>query len=83
MGVRAKFFVEEKSEFSQQGGSWKYHKVKLVAARGNDNLDWSSSSPSGSLEMMIANPKAAEQFVVGTYVLIDIGDPIPDPKPTV
>lgn len=85
MGVRAKFWVEEKAEFSHQGNSYDGWRVKLTAAYGQDNKEWSSSSPSGLLELTIANPAAAEKFVVGTYVFIDIGDPrpVPIPAPTV
>lgn len=72
MGVQAKFFVDEKTEFKQQGGGWEGWRVKLSAARGLDNEKWATASPSGSLEMVIANPKAAAEFVPGGYVMIDI-----------
>jgi hypothetical protein len=67
MTVRAKFYVQEIAQTTWGG------RVKLVAvARGSDNKEWASATPSGSIEMTILNDVALKQFVEpGTEFFVD------------
>lgn len=70
--VRAKFFVQEITQAIHGG------KVKLGAVcRGEDNKQWASATPWGSIEMGISNESALAQFVPGDEVYVDFS---PAPK---
>lgn len=83
MNVRAKFFVNEVTEFRSQGSDWRGVRVKASAAMGKGNEAWSEASPSGSLELQITNMAAAEQFKPGSYVYLNFTEaPDVEPAPT-
>lgn len=73
MSVRCKMFVQEIAQTTWGG------RVKMsVVSRGQDNKEWASATPSGSLELTIRNELALEQFVApGEEFYIDIS---PAPK---
>jgi hypothetical protein len=73
MTVRAKFFVQEIAQTTWGG------RVKLqVVSRGNDNKEWASATPSGSIEMTIRNDLALDQFIApGEEFFVDF---TPAPK---
>jgi len=69
MAVRAKFHVE-RVESNKHSGGYRSDTVHLRAAYGPGNEEWASASPSGKLELTIANPAALEQFVPGREFLL-------------
>jgi hypothetical protein len=75
MGVRAKMFVQEISRTTYGGV------VKLgVVCRGEDNKQWASATPSGSLSLTIRNELALEVFTdPGKEFYVDF-TPVPDAK---
>lgn len=64
MTTRAKFYVSGLELLPGQGAGVR---LKLQAvSRGDRNSDWATATPSGSMEMMIQNPRAVawwEEFV--------------------
>ena len=72
MGVRAKMYVAEKTEYAA-GGAVKLHPV----CRGEDNKEWSQATPSGECMMRILNSAALDQFTVGAEYFVDF-TPVPD-----
>ena len=72
MNVRAKFRVQEiKANASYQTGGKEQESVRLVAATDERNKSWSKWTPSGSIEMVISNPEALDQFKLGSFVYVD------------
>lgn len=73
MNVTAKFQVQSITEHSW---NQKSKTVKLQAVYGNsgENKSWSEATPSGTIEMMITNPAALEQFKLGAEVYITFTD---------
>jgi len=75
--VRAKFVVHavEKSAWGEQTehnpNPPVHHKVKLCPVSGEDNKVWSEATPSGSIEMLVTNPAAVAQFVLGADYFVD------------
>lgn len=67
MNVTAKFQVQSVTRHS-----WNKEAVtvKLSAVSGKENEPWSKYTPSGSLEMQIDNPPAAEVFELGKTFLL-------------
>lgn len=60
MAVVARMYVAQTTRFAYNPGNLN---VKLQAvSRGEENKTWATATPSGSVEMNIANPKAAEWF---------------------
>jgi hypothetical protein len=74
MNVRAKFYIESVTEIRSQGSDWKAKSIKARPVMGEANKQWSEASPSGSLELMITNPKAYEQFQAGQFVYLDFSE---------
>lgn len=66
MSVRAKFYVTEVAKTTYGG------RIKLgVVCRGEDNKEWASATPSGSIEMTIRNDHALAQFEPGDEFYVD------------
>jgi hypothetical protein len=66
MTVKAKFVV---NSITDHGNDHK--QVNLSAAvAGDGNKEWSKYTPSGSLTMLVTNPAASEQFIVGAEYLL-------------
>jgi hypothetical protein len=63
--IRAKFNVSEISKHANGGGT----RVKLlpVMANNEENKLFWNSTPSGSIEILIANPQAEAEFEFGEY----------------
>jgi hypothetical protein len=60
MAVQARFYV---SELTYQAHDPQAAKLKLSAVvRGPENAAWASATPSGTIEMYVNNPKAAQWF---------------------
>lgn len=75
MTVRAKMYL---NEIAHQ--TWGTKLSFQVVTRGEDNKEWASSTPSGTLQLSVKNERAAEQFTLdqlGTEFFIDI-TPVPD-----
>jgi hypothetical protein len=72
MNVKAKFYVSSVAEQAHSPGQRPPDSkvVRLAAATGQGNEQWSRWTPSGTIEMTINNPAAYEQFQVGQYVEI-------------
>lgn len=80
-GVQARFYVAEitQSAYGPPGAA----SVKLQAvSRGDQNKDWASATPSGTITMTINNPPAAKYFadalgkdVAVTFRLVDVATP--------
>lgn len=69
MGVRAKFEVQSVAQVSWSPTA---RIVRLSAtSKGDKNGDWAKYTPSGTLEMQIDNPSAAEWFTLGKAVYLD------------
>lgn len=65
--VRCKMYVAEVG-WTTWGG-----KVTLqVVSRGEDNKEWASATPSGSLNLTIRNELALEHFKPGQEYFVDI-----------
>jgi hypothetical protein len=76
MTVRAKFFVNSLTHIATPGSD-PCAKIEMTPVYGSygdgkDNESWSQYTPSGSLEMMITNPAAIDQFEPGKAYFIDI-----------
>lgn len=65
--VLCKFKVIEKNEILM--GTTIGHKVKLNACQGEP---FGQYTPSGSMEMMIFNPEAAKNLIVGTEYFVEL-----------
>lgn len=66
MSVRAKFFVQEVTRTTYGG------RVRLQAVcRGQDNKEWASATPAGSIEMTIRNDGALAQYTPGDELYVD------------
>lgn len=64
--VRAKFFVSE-IRFTSWGGG-----VTLQAVcRGEDNKEWASATPTGTITMGISNALALDTFKPGDEYFVD------------
>lgn len=74
--VKAKFYVAEVARQASQSGSFDGEKVRLQAAMGEENKEWSRWTPSGTIEMQITNEEASRQFVPGQHVFVTF-EPIP------
>lgn len=60
MAVQARFYV---TEVGHQAHDPQAAKLKLSAVvRGPENAEWASATPSGTIEMYVNNPKAAQWF---------------------
>jgi hypothetical protein len=74
MAVRGRFKVHSKTEYAGYGGNPGeeviQESVKLTAAGGPGNEEWSAATPSGTIEMTITNRAALDQFHVGQYVFV-------------
>lgn len=74
--VTAKFDVQSVTEHAwtqtYKGEQVHPRTVKLCAVYGEgaENKSWSEATPSGSIEMLVTNPAAFEQFKLGAKVLI-------------
>lgn len=75
MSVVARFYVSESTKAAGMPEGARRVKMNAVC-RGPENADWARWSPSGSIEMYIANPPAAEFFDsrVGKDVAITFED---------
>jgi len=62
MSVKAKFWVQNIQDYDEGAKS-----VSLSACidGSEENKEWSKYTPSGSIQMHISNPSAAEQFKIG------------------
>ena len=61
MAVVARMYVES---LTRQSYNRDQVKVQLrVVSRGEHNKQWSAATPTGSVDLGILNPEAAEQFV--------------------
>jgi hypothetical protein len=67
MGVRAKFFVQERTETA----SGQDRVVLGAVCRGEDNKEWSKYTPSGQITMTIKNDLATSQFDPGKEFYVD------------
>ena len=70
--VRAKFYVS-----GVRLNTWATTIEMQPVSRGEDNKAWSAATPSGKLEMQVANKTAAEQFWPGQEWLLTF-EPVPD-----
>ena len=66
MSVKAKFYVQEVTQFAY-GSEWAEPspkvRVKLVVVtRGEENKEWASATPHGEITMTVGNPGAAAWF---------------------
>ena len=65
MSVKARFIVNSITH-TKYGAGWAdpapVGAVKLGAAYGDQNKEWASATPSGSIELTIGNPAALEWF---------------------
>lgn len=83
MNVTAKFEVQSITEhaWSQTYKGEEIHprtvKLQAVYGTGQENKSWSEATPSGSIEMMITNPAAFEQFKLGAQVYLTFTDALP------
>lgn len=71
MAVVAKFRVQSRTEsagYSEPGKT--QESVKLMAVSDPANENWSKWTPSGSIDMVITNPAALDQFRVGECVKV-------------
>lgn len=75
--VRAKFVVHavEKTAWGEQSehnpNPPVHHMIKLCPVSGEANKVWSDATPSGALEMLVTNPAAVAQFVLGADYFVD------------
>lgn len=77
---KAKFYVEHVEMFAHNKG--KSGKVHLRAvSRGAENAMWASASPSGSMEMYVANPAGFQWFVdrLGEEISLTMTSALNDP----
>ncbi len=82
MAVVAKFRVISRTEsagYANEPGKTQ-ESVKLMAAAGPENENWSKWTPSGTIDMTITNKAALDQFLVGEYVMVTF-EPIPAEVP--
>jgi hypothetical protein len=74
--VRAKFYVIEVAETAYGPGTkpveQKRVRMTAVTSDSEENKSWSKWTPSGSLEMVINNPAAYEQFKPGQVVFLTL-----------
>lgn len=74
MSVRAKFFVEQSTQWGSQQGPSSNRRVVLKAV-GDDkipeNQRYHKYTPSGEITLSIDNPPAAEFFTPGRPVYVD------------
>jgi hypothetical protein len=68
MSVRAKFRVQYVQDF---GNSKKVYLTPVTADELPENQRFHKYTPSGSIEMMIDNPPASDQFKPGMDVYVD------------
>lgn len=76
MSVRGKFQVH-----SITSNHWNKESktIKLSAVYDNgieENAKYAKATPSGSIEIQIDNPPAAEFFELGKYVYVDFSDAV-------
>lgn len=79
MTVKAKFFVASNAKVAQtndtpQQAYDKINMVRLSPIYSDGNIEWSKFTPSGSIELTITNPAAADFFVPGKIVSITFED---------
>lgn len=74
--LRAKFLANEVTDYGEQYPGSVNKRVKLAAVyshdRNTEDNQFSSATPSGSLEMMISNPNASDFFKPGKKYYLDI-----------
>lgn len=70
MAVRGKFQVQS---ITQHCWSKDARTVKLAAVTSGseENKTWATYTPSGSIEMQIDNPEAADQLAIGKEFYVD------------
>ena len=69
MAVKAKFSVE-RVESNKWPGNSQSDTVHLRAVYGPGNEEWASASPSGSMQIVVANKAALEQLKPGAEFLL-------------
>lgn len=87
VAVRAKFVVHavvasawgERSEHNPNPPL--HHTIKFIPVSGEANKVWSEATPSGHIEMLVTNPAAVAQFVLGVDYFVDF-TPAPLPAPS-
>lgn len=68
MQVRAKFYVQSKTEYKDG-----FHvKLNPVVSGSKENSEFYKYTPGGSLELQTINPDAAAQLEVGKEYYLDI-----------
>lgn len=79
MSVRAKFRVDT---ISQVSWSAEVRVIKMAAVSAEDipeNERYHKYTPSGTIEIVIDNPPAAEQFKLGESYYVDFTAVVPKP----
>lgn len=74
MNVRAKFRIDS---ITQHAYNSDVRTIKLYAVSADEveeNKRYHKYTPSGTLEITIDNPPAAEQFKLGSHVYLDFSD---------
>lgn len=79
MAVQARFWVQKVTKWATSGDNV-MHEVQLqpkVRPDGNDNVDWSKYTPSGTITMTVTQGDAATWFEdrIGKDVAITFDDP--------
>jgi hypothetical protein len=69
MSVRAKFRCYSKIRTSEDGETVSFGAV--YEKGGGVNAEWAAATPSGTLQMFIANPDASVQFETGADYYLD------------
>ena len=76
MDVRGKFFVMrvQKSHAKEEGVMIELGAVSASDKEKSENTFYHSATPSGKIEMYIANPTAARFFTLGKTVYVDFSE---------
>ena len=73
--MRAKMQCQSIMQSGYKPGGVSSETVRFSAVygpEGSANRAWATSTPSGSLEMQINNPKAFGHFKIGAYYFVDL-----------
>lgn len=79
MTVVAKMICDGIEDASPDAAQWRRVRLRPVYASGPDdpNASWSRHTPSGSVDLMITNPAAFQQFVSGREYLVTFEEAAP------
>lgn len=70
MAVRGKFQVQSVTTHSWNPNA-KTVKLHAVSTGSKENESWAKYTPSGTIEMLIENPPAADQLAIGKEFYVD------------